>query len=170
MGLYNGSVASNFGKIVPAARTFSMNQAFGTACDAYLAGGGHSANPTKPVNGPWLDGSHSHKSKQPYRTFGKSSDFSGAAGAATIWVLLDEDEYSLNDGGFGFNMNAPEWIDFPGTYHNEEGGLYFADGHSEIHKWIDGTTKVIGGNVQRRTLPAGSQRDWQWMRDRTSAR
>ncbi len=162
------------GQNVPAARTFAMNQAFGTACDGWAAGlEQHKGIPTKPVNGPWLDGSHSHKSKQPYRTFGKSSDFIGAASAAKIWVFIDEDEYSLNDGGFGLNMNTAEWIDFPGTYHNNGCGLVFADGHSEVHKWVNGTTKVVGGNVNRRTIPAtgaGSQRDWEWLRDRTSSR
>jgi prepilin-type N-terminal cleavage/methylation domain-containing protein len=164
-----GTDSTLVGKTVPAARTFSMNQAVGTICPAFNAGGGHGGAPTSAVNGPWLDGSHSHKRNNPYRTFGKTSDFVGNAGPAQIWVLLDEDQNSLNDGGFAVNMATAEWIDFPGTYHAMGGGFAFADGHSEIHKWKDGSTAVIGGNVGRRTI-TGSKIDWQWISDRTSAR
>ena len=89
-------------------------------------------------------------------------------GPSQVWTFLDEDEYSLNDGGFAIGMVVAEWIDFPGTYHNNAGGLSFADGHSEIHKWKDGRTKVINGNVSRRAVPGSV--DWQWMKDHTSAR
>lgn len=171
VGLYNGVNPANFGKRIPAARTFSMNQAVGTACDGKAQNGGHSTTPpTKAVSGPWLDGSHSHLSGKPFKTFGKQSDFGTGASPSQIWVFLDEDEYSLNDGGFGFNMLTPEWIDFVGTYHNNGAGFAFADGHSEVHKWRDSTTKVVSGNVNRRSLPVGSQADWTWMKDHTSAR
>ena len=29
-------------------------------------------------------------------------------------------------------------MDVPATYHNGAGGIAFADGHSEIHKWTGG--------------------------------
>jgi prepilin-type N-terminal cleavage/methylation domain-containing protein/prepilin-type processing-associated H-X9-DG protein len=169
-GLYNGTNPTMFGKRVPAARTFAMNQAVGTACDGKAQNGGHSGIPTKAVSGPWLDGTHAHLSGRPYRTFGKLSDFNVSAAPSKIWVFIDEDESSLNDGSFGFNMSTPEWIDFVGTYHNNGCGFAFADGHSEVHKWRDSTTKVIGGNVNRRALPANSQTDWNWLKERTSAR
>jgi prepilin-type processing-associated H-X9-DG protein len=95
----------------------------------------------------------SHVANKPYKTFGKTSQFAGVS-PAQIWVFIDEDAYSLNDGGFGFGMNSPEWIDFPGTYHNNGCGFAFADGHSEVKHWRDGTTAVVGGNVTRRAIPA----------------
>jgi len=165
-GRYQGSDSSMAGKTVPSARTFSMNQAVGTACANFIAGSGHGGK-FAAVNGPWLDNSHSHRRNSPYLTFGKMSDFT-KIGPALVWVFVDEDEYSLNDGGFGFGMNVAEWIDFPGTYHNNACGFAFADGHSEIHKWRDGRTKVIGGNVGRRAVPGSV--DWQWMKDHTSTR
>ncbi len=167
-GRYQGTDPSMAGKTVDAARTFSMNQAVGTACAAFLRGGGHSGAPTAAVNGPWLDNNHGHVSGRPYRTFGKTSSFVGASGASTIWVYLDEDNYSLNDAGFGFGMNTAEWIDWPGTYHNMACGFAFADGHSEIHKWKDSRTKVYNGNVSRKAVPGSV--DWQWMHDHTSSR
>ena len=65
-------------------------------------------------------------------------------------------------------MNTPEWIDWPGTYHNIACGFAFADGHSEIHKWKQSSTIVVNGNVARRGVTPTP--DWQWMKDHTSAR
>jgi prepilin-type N-terminal cleavage/methylation domain-containing protein/prepilin-type processing-associated H-X9-DG protein len=168
-GIYQGTDTTLTGKTVDAARTFSMNQAVGTVCPQFKSSGsGHSGAPTAAVDGPWLDNSHGHKSGRPYKTFGKTTDFGGAANASAIWVFLDEDSYSLNDGGFGFGMNTPEWIDWPGTYHNLACGFAFADGHSEIHKWKQASTMVVGGNVARRGVTPNP--DWQWMKEHTSAR
>src|SRR5207247_23051 len=55
-------------------------------------------------------------------------------GPAETWVYLDEHPDSINDAGF-FNPHVNAWIDQPANYHNAAGGLAFADGHSEIHKW-----------------------------------
>jgi len=168
-GLYNGTNPVNMGRRISAARTFAMNQAVGTACDAKAANGGHTLTtpPTKPVSGPWLDGSHSHTPGNPYRTFGKSTSFGGAASASMIWVFVDEDEVSLNDGGLAIDMDNARWIDFVGTYHNFGGGLAFADGHSEIKRWKDSKTKAPTPIGQ---VTVVNRVDWQWMRDRTSAR
>jgi prepilin-type N-terminal cleavage/methylation domain-containing protein/prepilin-type processing-associated H-X9-DG protein len=160
-----------FGKVgtqtVPAARTFSMSQAVGTICPGFdVNPGTHSGVPRVAVNGPWLDNSHSHKRDKPYITYGKISTIR-APGPAKLWVFIDEDEYSLNDGGFAVGMNTAEWIDWPGTYHNAACGFAFADGHSEIHRWVDGRTKVIGGDVSRKPVPGS--KDWLWVRERTSA-
>jgi len=84
------------------------------------------------------------------------------------WVFIDEDAYSLNDAGFGVGMVNAEWIDWPGTYHNNACGFAFADGHAEIHKWVEGTTKVIGNYVGRKPVPGS--KDWKWISERTSAK
>lgn len=173
-GLYNGDVPANMGKTVPAARTFAMNQAVGTACDQYAAGAGHVPNtsPTKPVNAPWLtDGGH--RANTTYRTFGKTSDFIGGASAANIWVFIDEDARSLNDGGLGIIVSTPAWIDYVGTYHNNGGGLAFADGHSEVHKWKDAKTKLLPAPAPLGKLYLGgadSKIDWTWIKDRTTVK
>jgi hypothetical protein len=116
VGLYTGNNPADYNKQVPAARSISMNQAVGTACDGKAMNGPHTFNtpPTRPVSGPWLDGSHAHLSGRPFKTFGKTSDFVGAAAPANIWVFVDEDPYSLNDGAFGFNMAIRSgWITWP---------------------------------------------------------
>lgn len=166
-GLYSGTDPAKRGQTVRAARTIAMSQAVGTICRGFDAGSGHAGPPDRPTNGPWLNNQHSHRRNQPFYTYGKTTDFI-RPGPAMTWVILDEDAYSLNDAGFAVGMVTPEWIDWPGTYHNFGAGFAFADGHSEIHKWRDARTKVIGGNVSRRAVPGSP--DWAWIAQRTSAR
>jgi len=52
------------------------------------------------------------------------------------WVLIDEHPDSINDGGCFLNTDTPAWLDFPASYHNKACGFSFADGHSEVHRWL----------------------------------
>jgi hypothetical protein len=58
-GKNQGSYRAFIGQAVPAARTFSMNQAVGTIDPGFDAsepnGNAHSGSPTLSVNGPWLN-------------------------------------------------------------------------------------------------------------------
>lgn len=56
-------------------------------------------------------------------------------------VLLDEREDSINDGWFASDPDV-RWqlIDYPASYHGNAAGFSFADGHSEIHRWLDKRT------------------------------
>jgi prepilin-type N-terminal cleavage/methylation domain-containing protein/prepilin-type processing-associated H-X9-DG protein len=76
------------------------------------------------LTGPW-DGI--------YKEIHKMGDFV-YPGPAENWVHLDEHPGSINDAGF-FNPYVNSIIDMPANYHNGAGGLSFADGHAEIHKW-----------------------------------
>jgi len=164
VGKYQGSRAELKTSKVPAARTFSMSQAVGT--DPYAP-----SNGKLPVNGPWLDNAHGHTRTGAYRVYGKESDVVDP-GPAQLWVLLDEDLWSINDGGFAVGVKTPEWIDWPGTYHNMACGFAFADGHSEIHKWKDATTKVpvVNGRGQPARKAVPNSIDYKWIAERTSAK
>jgi prepilin-type N-terminal cleavage/methylation domain-containing protein/prepilin-type processing-associated H-X9-DG protein len=157
-GLYQGTDTAKRGQRVPAARTFAMSQAVGT--DPGSRG-------KLPVHGPWLDNNHSHTRNGKWQVYGKTSDFNNP-GPSMVWVLIDEDARSLNDAGFAVGMERAEWIDWPGTYHNNACGFAFADGHSEIHKWKDPATKIVGNNVSRKSVP--NSVDYKWIAERTSAR
>lgn len=61
-------------------------------------------------------------------------------GPAETWVHLDEHPGSINDAGF-FNPYANSIPDMPANYHNGAGGLSFADGHAEVHKWKEAVKK-----------------------------
>jgi prepilin-type N-terminal cleavage/methylation domain-containing protein/prepilin-type processing-associated H-X9-DG protein len=167
-GTYTGTNPELRGKKVPAARTFSMSQAVGTVCNAFAGGGGHSGAPRLATNGPWLDGNHSHRRGNPWLTYGKMTDFT-LPGPSQTFVLVDEDSYSLNDGGFGTSCSIMRWVDYPGTYHGLACGFAFADGHSEIHKWKDS----IGTPVKNGVLPSNTpvnKVDVTWIASVSSAR
>lgn len=165
-GLYTGSnqARKTARERVSAARTFAMNQAVGTI---------DTGGAKKPVNGPWLNStSGGHTYGQNWYTYGTMGDFK-RPGPAMTWIFIDEDDWSLNDGAFAVGCKTPVWIDWPGTYHNMACGVAFADGHSEIHKWVESNTKVrvVNGVGQVSQLNVSKNpRDWQWISDRTSAR
>ena len=66
-----------------------------------------------------------------------------------IWVMLDEDERSINDGFFITDPAARLWIDFPAISahrHKFSYGLNFADGHSVISRHRDPRTFEVAHN------------------------
>ena len=166
-GRYTGSEPGKAGTVVKSARSVSLNAAVGTICPSFDAGSGHSGAPRLSVNGPWLDNAHSHRRDSPYKTFGKLTSFTTVPPAG-IWLTIDEDPYSINDGNFAVGMNTAEWIDFPGTAHDFAATLSFGDGHVELHRWLDSRTLVVNGNVTRRPVP--NSVDWAWLAARTSFR
>ncbi len=142
-------------------RSFAMSQAVGTNPD--VAGG------RVPVDGPWLDGTHGNTRNGPYYVYGKFSDFV-VPGPTSTFIFLDEDPYSINDAGFAVGIAKPaHWIDWPASYHNKACGFAFADGHSEIHKWVDSRTIVKNGNVGQLTVQNPLSVDIVWIATRTSA-
>ncbi|MSU35825.1 MAG: type II secretion system protein [Pedosphaera sp.] len=107
----------------------------------------------------------------PWRMFLRDSDF---IVPADTWVFVDEHPDSINDGFFCTDMKpAPNLAgavlpDGPASYHNGACGFAFADGHSEIKKWIDPRTKIP---VKRSGFNPGSQannKDIQWLWSKTT--
>ena len=66
-------------------------------------------------------------------------------GPSQSWVYVDEHPDSMNDAGCFPPDSATNIPDAPGTYHNGACGFAFADGHSEIHKWVGQTMKKPRG-------------------------
>jgi prepilin-type N-terminal cleavage/methylation domain-containing protein/prepilin-type processing-associated H-X9-DG protein len=167
MGAYDGTDNPvTIGQVVPAARTFSMNNAVGTidplfAEDGPGPGAPDGGVPTLPVNGPWLNNLDTNKHNSPWRTFGKSTD-PGPPNPSMLWVLVDEDVKSLNDAAFCFGMVQLGTVDVPGSAHAGACGFAFADGHSEIHHWRRTP-------VQNEVMDAVATQDWTWMQQRTSS-
>lgn len=90
----------------------------------------------------WL----SHLTGRPYHVFRKMSDIN-VMGHANAFVFINEHPDSINFGDLAVAMNdgvAPTRImiiDFPASNHGGSGALSFADGHAEMHKWLDERTK-----------------------------
>ena len=98
-----------------------------------------------------------------------------------MFVLLDENEDSINNGWFGIDMigypNMPAqtgFMDWPAYYHDRACGFAFADGHSEIHRWLDGRTMPIVRDVTlvATTVPKPSpnNQDAAWIADHATVR
>ena len=141
---------NNQGKIVPRIRSMSMS------C--------------------WVGG---HPLYEGWKTYRKTSDMLDPGPSRTA-VFLDEREDSINDGYFVIDMggypNQPaQWqiVDFPAGYHNRAGGFSFADGHSEVKKWLDARTcprlqKRDLDLVSNRTKFGANNADVFWMQDRST--
>ena len=90
---------------------------------------------------------------------------------AKTWLFIDEHPDSINDGWFVTNPNATQWQDMPGCFHNGACGFSFADGHSEIRKWLSSTSRYpavkyynYAGNV---SFDVAGRADFAWYRERT---
>jgi prepilin-type N-terminal cleavage/methylation domain-containing protein len=58
--------------------------------------------------------------------------------ASQLWVLIDENPSTINDGSFLMTVNPNRnWVDFPASSHAGSGVLNYADGHSESRRWSD---------------------------------
>jgi prepilin-type processing-associated H-X9-DG protein len=106
-----------------------------------------------------------------YQDYLKLSDFEDPA---RIFVLLDEREDSVDDAYFAVNMGArgggARFQNFPAFYHNGACGFSFADGHSEIHRWLDPRTKtpVKPGQPIGYDIPSPNNPDIVWLQDHST--
>jgi len=132
------------GRVYPRVRSLSMNQAIGSGSTA-----------------TWLPPST-------YIVFQKESEVVNPA-PANLLAFLDEHPDSINDAGWAFQMHDPDQraqaklIDIPASYHNGAGSLSFADGHSEIHRWLDPRTRPAihyTNNVSNVATPNNADADW----------
>jgi prepilin-type processing-associated H-X9-DG protein len=101
------------------------------------------ATPGDALGEGWLTGAFSGNPahQEPWRTYGKTSAFT-APGPSSTWVIADENPDTINDGSLAVCM-GPEIVDYPANYHGGGAGLAFADGHSEIHKWVDAFLALV---------------------------
>jgi prepilin-type processing-associated H-X9-DG protein len=92
-------------------------------------------------------------------------------GAANTFTILDENPFSINDGGFATvgPDQPPDYhmVDWPGIFHGGACGFAFGDGHSEIHKWKDRRT-MLNGSMFSVPSQNGNQDIW-WMSIKTTA-
>ncbi len=138
----------------PRIRSFSMN--------GYLGQGGG----TVPGNCP------------PFKSAIKMSDLT-RPGPSDIFVFLDEHENSINDSHFTsfrdmVNFGNQGFLDTPAGRHGNGTGFAFADGHAEIHRWVDSSVeKVKYGSGDTPAYEPGlgtpGPRDFGWWTNHTAA-
>jgi prepilin-type N-terminal cleavage/methylation domain-containing protein/prepilin-type processing-associated H-X9-DG protein len=130
------------------ARSYSMSQTFGA--------------------GNWL----------PYPRYKIYNKLGGIMRPTDTWVLIDEDEYSINDAAFANVMTPENGIavtevtieDTPSGRHGGSTGMSFADGHSIIHKWQSPTTYTppVPYSSGRSASDQGAINDMVWFSSVTS--
>ena len=96
---------------------------------------------------------------------------------SNILLMLDEHPDSINDAYYDINnpdptVNSSNWGDLPASYHNGAAGFSFADGHSEIHRWVcPSTIRPVNPNGGfNGSIPANEQADYRWVAQRTSVK
>jgi prepilin-type processing-associated H-X9-DG protein len=114
---------------------------------------------------------------QGYINFKKTSDMQTAT---KIFLFLDEREDSINDGWYAVDMASYDppkpasalLEDYPASYHNRAAGFSFADGHSEIHKWVDARTTppVKKGVALTLGVTMPNNKDIDWLQDHSSSK
>ena len=108
------------------------------------------------------------------RTARKMADINDPAPSST-WVFVDEHPDSINNGYFTVFLNDHHWEDLPASYHNGSCGFAFADGHSEIKKWLEPSTRKPVRYVDytkwaSEQIKQSEQRDHEWLQKRTAAK
>jgi prepilin-type N-terminal cleavage/methylation domain-containing protein/prepilin-type processing-associated H-X9-DG protein len=88
------------------------------------------------------------------------------------FVFADEQADSLNDGVIYVTLLLGDggWVDLPAGYHSHAGSFAFADGHAEIHKWLNAGTCVpvkyrsyVGVDSEANASIRLDSRDITWM-------
>ena len=113
----------------------------------------------------------------PYRVYFKTADLTDPP-PSSLWVFMMEHANSIHGGVLTIRCQergaSARMYDYPASYHGGADGLSFADGHSEIHKYVDPRTKPRpqwdkGTAVLQFNIPSANNPDIAWLQDRTSA-
>jgi prepilin-type processing-associated H-X9-DG protein len=92
--------------------------------------------------GHWLSGGNgSSPGGFPWKVFTKDTQMIGIS-PSDLFLLDDEHPNSINDGALAVQIPTSRlqtyWVDVPGKTHGGTScGFSFADGHAEIHRWLE---------------------------------
>ena len=105
-----------------------------------------------------------------YRVYTKDANIV-LPGPANLWMLVDENPYSINDGYFEEIPTDAGWVDCPASYHNNACGINFCDGHAQIRKWTDQTVLKWNHAADGGAYGSATTQDFIWfVKQHTTAR
>jgi len=120
------------------------------------------------MNG-WMGSRFMETNSRPsgFRTFMRENELA-VARPASLWVLLDEHEASIDDGWFLVTMDDSQpFASSPATRHQHGYGLNFADGHVESKKLRDPGSQRLGTEMPP---ISGRNTDWIQLKQMTTTR
>lgn len=133
----------------PILRSISMN--------SYMAGSSFGASVQ------WVATNPNGAQDPNFPVYRKESEFTKPS---KIWLVLDEDQESINDAMFLVDVGgAARFLDLPARAHGNGYGINFNDGHAEIYVLRDAESinwSVAGGR------PKGGVNDWRKLVDVTT--
>jgi prepilin-type N-terminal cleavage/methylation domain-containing protein/prepilin-type processing-associated H-X9-DG protein len=94
-------------------------------------------------------------------------------GPSQSWLIMDEHPDSLDDGILytdpGSTSGTGKITELPGSLHGKACGVAFADGHAEIHKWVDPVTTppVSASAPYKHNIATSNNKDLAWLAQRT---
>jgi len=138
-----GTVGSMVGEI----RSYSMNSYIGT---------------TAAISPISIDPS--------FKTYLKISQIN-AAGPVNRFVFTDVNPANICTPAFGVDMSLGYWIHYSSGLHNRRGVMAFADGHVEVHHWLNKLTMptLASGNYIGHSDSAAGNNDLAWIASRTTS-
>ena len=78
---------------------------------------------------------------------------------ARLWVMVDEDESTLNDSMFLMDMKSTGgWLDLPARRHADAYGVNFADGHADTYRLKP--LRPGAGTLAQSSKSSGPDIDW----------
>ena len=114
-----------------------------------------------------------------YKFFFKMSEVGNDPGPVKTFVFLDMRPDSIDMGNFATymggwgpppNPSLYQFWDLPGMFHNRACSFSFADGHSEIKKWLDPRTTppFVRDGVIPDQLASPGNKDVAWLQERAT--
>lgn len=105
-----------------------------------------------------------------YRMYSKTTQVN-ASNPANRFVFTDVNPANICTPAFGVDMSLGSWIHYPSGLHNRRGVLSFADGHVEVHRWLNPLTmpKLVNGSFIGHGDFAGGNVDLAWIAERTTS-
>jgi prepilin-type N-terminal cleavage/methylation domain-containing protein len=144
-------LGASLSQYVTELRSYSMNSYVGTTA----------ANALSPIS---LDSS--------YKIYLKSSQLT-ADSPVNRFVFMDVNPASICTPGFGVDMSAQTWIHYPSDLHGQRGVVVFAEGHVEVHRWLDSRTMLhlAGGAAYiPHNIASPNNPDLNWITQQTTSK
>jgi prepilin-type N-terminal cleavage/methylation domain-containing protein len=140
-----------------------VNQAGVYRCPADLQIAGAPALLSYAMNG-WMGGRtmETQFQERGYRTFVRESEIAAARAPSGLWLMLDEDHATLDDGWFLVTMNdSRPFASAPAPRHQRSFGVNFTDGHALV-------LKLYGLITRAGSTSNGGNNDWLRLKEMTT--